>query len=240
MLHQLIRYRPIIKILRKEKYEPVLEIGPGSQGITKFMDVMVYGVDMDFKDYTGSMREISPDIIPAIANAENLPFRDGSFDMVFSCDMLEHVPANRRIKVVSEMVRVAKRKVVLVFPCGQGALTGDRLLNRMCRTFGRKAPGWLAEHLDLDFPTRDEALSIAGGLGLPYRVRGNAFLPLHYLVLAAESVGGIKKLSSDFSAIGRKKPRGLKMLLLTVTLNTLLAFSDLWPTYRVMIEIDKP
>lgn len=44
-----------------------------------------------------------------VASAAEIPVADGAFNFVTSLDMLEHVPPGLRSKVVSEMVRVAKR-----------------------------------------------------------------------------------------------------------------------------------
>lgn len=48
------------------------------------------------------------------ANAENLPFSDASFDVVFEANLLHHV-ANPAV-VVGEMARVAKEAVVVIEP----------------------------------------------------------------------------------------------------------------------------
>lgn len=46
----------------------------------------------------------------------HIPFADSSYDIVTSIDVLEHIPTNERTQVLSEMIRVAKQKVILVFP----------------------------------------------------------------------------------------------------------------------------
>lgn len=46
---------------------------------------------------------------------ENLPFKDNSFDIVFSSHTIEHV--RDLPKAISELKRVAKRQVIIVTPC---------------------------------------------------------------------------------------------------------------------------
>lgn len=46
---------------------------------------------------------------------ENLPFKDNSFDIVFSSHTIEHV--RNLPKAISELKRVAKRQVIIVTPC---------------------------------------------------------------------------------------------------------------------------
>jgi SAM-dependent methyltransferase len=48
------------------------------------------------------------------STAEDLPFRDASFDVVFEANLLHHV--QDRVKVVREMARVSRRWVILIEP----------------------------------------------------------------------------------------------------------------------------
>lgn len=48
------------------------------------------------------------------ANAEDLPFPDGSFDIAFEANLLHHVP--RPAAVISEMARIAREAVVVIEP----------------------------------------------------------------------------------------------------------------------------
>lgn len=46
---------------------------------------------------------------------ENLPFKDGEFDIVFSSHTIEHV--RNLPKAIKELKRVAKKQVIIVTPC---------------------------------------------------------------------------------------------------------------------------
>ena len=48
------------------------------------------------------------------ARAEALPFADGAFDVVMSRFLVHHVPPSARLALVREMMRVARRAVVIV------------------------------------------------------------------------------------------------------------------------------
>ena len=50
------------------------------------------------------------------ADGTNLPFNDGEFDFVYSCDVLEHIPAEKHQDFISESVRVAKYCAIFVLP----------------------------------------------------------------------------------------------------------------------------
>ena len=51
--------------------------------------------------------------IVQIGTLEDLPYKDNAFDLVFSSDVLEHIPERSIPRVVSELVRVAKRDLFL-------------------------------------------------------------------------------------------------------------------------------
>lgn len=46
----------------------------------------------------------------------NMTFADSSFDLVISCDTLEHIPPDLRDRFIGELVRVARYGVVLICP----------------------------------------------------------------------------------------------------------------------------
>src|SRR5438128_180392 len=50
------------------------------------------------------------------ASGMGLPFADGSWDIVISCDTLEHIPPTGRAAFLAELRRVARRAVILAAP----------------------------------------------------------------------------------------------------------------------------
>lgn len=88
--------------------EAVLEIGPGP-GIFKAL-ASTFGVKVETLD-------IDPDLKPDhIGSAEDMPFDDDSYDVVCAFQMLEHVPYETSLNILSEMSRVAKRYIVISLP----------------------------------------------------------------------------------------------------------------------------
>lgn len=53
--------------------------------------------------------------LTVVADARNLPFRDKSFDYIWSNQLLEHIPTQDQIKVVTEAMRVGKHGI-FIFP----------------------------------------------------------------------------------------------------------------------------
>jgi ubiquinone/menaquinone biosynthesis C-methylase UbiE len=86
------------------------------------------------------------------ASAAELPLGDKSFDIVLASDVLEHIPPPLRVKVISEALRVADKLVIFGFPCGKEAHDSDRALRQEYLDNNLKAPEWLEEHMEADFP----------------------------------------------------------------------------------------
>jgi O-antigen biosynthesis protein len=85
-----------------------------------------------------------------------LPFPDHSFDLVTAHDTLEHVPETDREMFLDDLLRVAKRFVLIHGPVGEPE-TGQA--ERRLARFWRTALGWeihpLLEHLEMGLPSRE-------------------------------------------------------------------------------------
>lgn len=89
-----------------------------------------------------------------------LPFPARSFDGVASLDVLEHLPRNARAAHLDELVRVARRRVVVCCPLGSpGHTASERALA------ARRRMPFLLEQLDLGLPTEEELRELAERLG---------------------------------------------------------------------------
>lgn len=145
-----LRYHPIIGGIaaRGLRDATVLEIGSGSKGIGPFLGRRFVGVDASL------VSPLSPLLAPVLAHGDALPFRDRSFDVTVNIDMLEHVPAERRPRVIGELLRVSRLGVFLGVPCDALAEQQDRELDaRYLGQFGTRYP-FLIEHVTNGLPTR--------------------------------------------------------------------------------------
>lgn len=124
----------------------LLDAGCGENGVAAFVNAKrIVGVD-----------------IPAAGNGPGgeftygsilgLPFGDGSFDIVVSVDVFEHLPENLRDRAVEEMVRCASETVVMAFPAGRRAREIDENFEQKLKTRGEPVPDWLEEHLANPYP----------------------------------------------------------------------------------------
>ncbi len=125
-----LRYLPVVERIRNLKRTvlsvrkgqsfTVLEVGSGGLGIAPYLKMPVTGVDKEFEPpFHPLLKRISGD-------ATKLVFPNNSFDVVISMDMLEHLPKNKRRVTVLEMLRVAKKLVIIGVPCGKEAEKHDK------------------------------------------------------------------------------------------------------------------
>lgn len=90
------------------KPKSILEIGPGAgafKAITNIVGLHTETLDID--------PELKPDHISSVFN---IPFQDNTYDVVCAFQMLEHLPYEKSLKAFGEMVRVAKRNIIVSLP----------------------------------------------------------------------------------------------------------------------------
>lgn len=110
--HNFIRELEIEKITKFAKGKKVLEIGCGTGlvlGIIAKIAKSAEGVDLS----SGMLKSAKEKGLKVTqANVINLPFKDNTFDVVYSLKVLPHVPKIR--EALKEISRVTKKKGVLI------------------------------------------------------------------------------------------------------------------------------
>jgi hypothetical protein len=145
-----LRYMPVARFLREmASAATILEVGSGYIGITPYIDRTVVGVDAEFP------AEPMPNMLPVISKAV-LPFRDRTFDVVISLDTLEHVPREFRQLFWNELIRTAKRYVIVGFPEGEEAEEHDRLMEQFYIRQHGSVHQYFVEHRTHRIPRGEE------------------------------------------------------------------------------------
>jgi len=149
-----LRYLPIVSEINQnfQKGDTVLEVGSGTIGIAPYLNREVIGLDQHFE---GKKFELLKQVI---GDGMNLPFADKSFDFVVSADVLEHILPSDRQKAVFELLRVAKKELILAFPEGEAAERHDRELYEEFnkRKISDHAEDFFKEHLENGLPNVKE------------------------------------------------------------------------------------
>jgi SAM-dependent methyltransferase len=115
--------RDLIKLVPVAPSERLLEVGCGEGGNLKLMTGTVrraVGVDYSLPKVQWAAKHVAGADF-AGADATQLPFRDGSFDVVLCRDVLHHLMLHDKRKVVDELVRVCRLagRVVVIEPNGR-------------------------------------------------------------------------------------------------------------------------
>ena len=180
MLNRASRFFPILRALRSvlTNRDTVLEVGSGCLGIGEYWNGPFVGCDVVFAARpVKNMRAVC-------CAGEHLPFRDHSFDAVVVSDVMEHVPPLQRKLVAVEALRVARKLVVVGYPCGPAAFELDRKLFREYQTRDMPPPAWLEEHMLHPFP--DESLLAELPAGWRRETLPNESLRFHDWMMKAE------------------------------------------------------
>lgn len=118
----------------------------------------------------------------ALASGLALPFGNRVFDMVVSCDTLEHISPESRPAFVDELLRIADRILVLVAPVDNGwNPEAERILNQYMSAHGMHSQP-LLEHLENGLPTREGLLDELNRRGVASVDFADGYLP-HWLTM---------------------------------------------------------
>ncbi len=173
---ELIRDPALLNIEMYQRFRLVADrINALSDSRLAILDVG--GREWTFSVFLPRHRVIVADLETTGIDARALPYGNGSFDVVTGHHLLEHIPAPDRMRVVDEMVRVARRRVFVTGPFEENPFAReiDELLVRL-----ESDNRYLQEHARLGLPSLREIEQWLSAQGLTYRVepltRCNAWL----------------------------------------------------------------
>jgi ubiquinone/menaquinone biosynthesis C-methylase UbiE len=100
-------------LLHVVRAKSVLDVGSGTGRVSRFLRQRRPDLEVEGVEPVGALRDQAQTLGTVLhdASGEDLPFEDGSFDVVMSFGMLHHVPDPEPI--VAEMTRVARLGVMI-------------------------------------------------------------------------------------------------------------------------------
>jgi hypothetical protein len=119
--------------------------------------------------------DLAPSRLPGYlrARGDALPFPPGTFDLVASVDVLEHVPPPARPTVLAQAMRVSRRAVVIAAPFADPALDrAESLVSGFIRDVCGYEQGQLAEHRALGWPHLGDTAAAFEAAGWVTRIFG--------------------------------------------------------------------
>jgi SAM-dependent methyltransferase len=160
VLHQLARYAAVAPLIDELGGGELLDVGSGSEGVAGWISAAwtVTALDRSF-DTPGAMpgpRAAAARLV--VGDARRLPFEDRAFDVVLALDVLEHLEPGDRHRVIDELIRTTRRRLIVACPTGKRALETDGRLRRGLERRDVAPAGWLVEHLQNGFPDASELL----------------------------------------------------------------------------------
>lgn len=128
--------------------------------------VDVGGLPGQLADFLPDASVVAVNVVPPadlLVDPGALPFKERSIDVVTSLDTLEHVPPAARAGFVADLVRVARRRLVLCCPLGTPEhVAAERDVQAWHRELTGAEHPWLAEHLEYGLPTATELQDALG------------------------------------------------------------------------------
>ena len=118
-----IVYRALIEALNRVSFNSLVEVGCGFGRNLKIIADSFSNKTLRGTDFSTEMLATAKDYLKLYSkikvekqDTRNLSFGNNSFDVVFSCESLLHIPKEGIRKAVGEMVRVSKKYILLIEP----------------------------------------------------------------------------------------------------------------------------
>ncbi len=165
MLDTFHRYIPVYDEIRRDSNYPkvsVLDVGSNGVGIGRYLtepETRITVLDLNRPPVQDTASFTKVDYV--ISNGIKMPFQDDTFDYVVCVGVIEHVEKEERRAFLSEITRVSKKSVLLVFPQSRAKKSED-----FARWFIRNKSVFLREHETNDLPKKSDVISAFAG----YRV----------------------------------------------------------------------
>lgn len=111
----------IVNLIKREIQDnwKVLDAGCGRPGNFEKIQKNIYKVGIDhYKPYLDQRKKLETHNKLVLGDVRSLPFKDNFFDCAVSIEVLEHLNKKDGLKMIKELERVARKKIILTTPNG--------------------------------------------------------------------------------------------------------------------------
>jgi hypothetical protein len=148
----------------------------------------------EFRKFRSDLGVVTADVMggDVTYGGDKLPFKNNSFDAVVSIDTLEHVPPLKRVELVGEFLKVARKALIVIAPYGSAAHTKheEKIKNDFAKR-GKTMPRYLLEHLKYGLVTDEQISQMVKRYGLSSKLMGRVAIDnLNFLVHMFETKQG--------------------------------------------------
>jgi hypothetical protein len=133
-------------------FKTVLDVGGTHNTYSK------YCLDKDFSILNIENYSVNEKIKFYQASILDMPFEENHFDVVITNDTLEHIPRNQRKKAISELIRIAKKGVIIGVPCGNTTKKYEKFVLKLGLWLKRDMR-WLKEHEEAEISNCSEIIN---------------------------------------------------------------------------------
>ncbi|MBI4683347.1 MAG: tetratricopeptide repeat protein [Nitrospirae bacterium] len=182
------RYRMVTDIINKARSKSalnILDIGSGPINISEFLPCdKIARLDTESRNEEWYV----------CGSALKMPFQDGSFDVVISCDMFEHIKPHERETFLDEINRVSKDMFIIACPFSSGDVEkAEAMVNSFYKNLFGHEHKWLIEHRNSGLPSLEDLKTWihAKGYGADVLHNGSldTWLPMMFLGTYLEKQG---------------------------------------------------
>ncbi|MEX2028045.1 MAG: methyltransferase domain-containing protein [Candidatus Curtissbacteria bacterium] len=145
------RHRKIGSLIKNG--ETVLDVGGAANHLSQFTNAS--------KIVTANLAGMENSDV--VISGDKLPFKNNSFDVVCSIDVLEHLQKRQRAGFIKELARVARRRVILSFPIQTLLHEAYERQTQIWLESRHKDVSYLKEHIKFGLPEKDEIKTITKG-----------------------------------------------------------------------------
>lgn len=137
----------------------VLDVGGAGSILSEFIDIDLTILDMLPNEHKAK-NYVKGDALA-------MPFADKSFDVVVSCDVIEHIPKDSRSAFLKESARATKDLLIVAAPFNlKGVRDAEVSANNFYKEMTGQDHRWLLEHLVDELPNIKQAALTLEKVGL--------------------------------------------------------------------------